>query len=705
MKKLLSGFLALCMMVGLFSAMAGTVSAAEETQHGIVVSIDYWQTPNKLGVLMEGNGGLVWANFSGNTNLFSPGTLVSTSDGKTVNVANNPPKQIAVDCTNAIKLTSDAVLYVPKGVTVVLNSPISFHPGGRIDVYGTLIINDLLLVDGLTVRDGGVLTVNAKMRGAYTGTESYDYGNVGNMTIEEGAEVNGSYLVGIDPSLRGPFLYNAGKEWWIQDLDSDQKYEDPSVRNDIALDTPEARKHYLAPGRQGQDDYYTYADPTIIELAGKITAGSRTDYEKALAVHDWLSSNIWYDYDYYHYHLLTSVSPESYEGKWSLEYLESVSDTFSTDPLEVLKSQRTVCAGYTRLTNDLLRAAGIPARTVSNQDQWDAHAWTEAYVDDRWMIIDTTWDCLNEWQDGQKRVTKECRHTYFDFDYEDEDYTHRPMEYSPAYGYQIDSGLLLRGDRWGDVALPNEIAGIGSRAFYKNTGLTGVTLPETISEIKNSAFEGCTSLTSVQLPNSLRELDLSAFRGCTALRKLVIPDGVTYLTGSPGLADFKIVSSSAYVEQYAKKQGIQFETRSKTTAEPNTSTVLVNSESIAFDAYNIDGNNYFKLRDIAYVLSGTEKRFEVGWDSASNVISLTSGQAYTAVGGEMKGKETGMKTPTATTSIITLDGRPVTFRAYTIEGNNYFKLRDIGQAFDFEIDWDSASNTIIIDTGKGYTAD
>ena len=38
-----------------------------------------------------------------------------------------------------------------------------------------------------------------------------------------------------------------------------------------------------------------------------------------------------------------------------------------------------------------------------------------------------------------------------------------------------------------------------------------------------------------------------------------------------------------------------------------------------------------------------------------------------------------------------------------ISGNNYFKLRDIGQMFDFGVDWDSARNTIVIDTGKGYT--
>jgi|GEM_PF-3591666 len=139
------------------------------------------------------------------------------------------------------------------------------------------------------------------------------------------------------------------------------------------------------------------------------------------------------------------------------------------------------------------------------------------------------------------------------------------------------------------------------------------------------------------------------------------------------------------------------------TANPTASTVLVNGKNVAFDAYNINGNNYFKLRDLAYILSGTEKQFDVGWDGANNAISLTSGQSYTVVGGEMQGKGAGAKTPAPTTSKIIKDGAEVSFTAYNIEGNNYFKLRDIGAAFNFGVTWDGAKNTIVIDTSIGYT--
>jgi hypothetical protein len=91
----------------------------------------------------------------------------------------------------------------------------------------------------------------------------------------------------------------------------------------------------------------------------------------------------------------------------------------------------------------------------------------------------------------------------------------------------------------------------------------------------------------------------------------------------------------------------------------------------------------------------------VGWDAAANAISLTSGKADTPVGGEMEGKGAGSQTAAPTASKITLDGAEVSFTAYNIGGNNYFKLRDLGAALNFGVTWDGAANTIVIDTGNG----
>ena len=62
----------------------------------------------------------------------------------------------------------------------------------------------------------------------------------------------------------------------------------------------------------------------------------------------------------------------------------------------------------------------------------------------------------------------------------------------------------------------------------------------------------------------------------------------------------------------------------------------VNGKAVTPQAYNVDGYNYFKLRDVAYLLSDTTAPFNVTWTpSQSSVIHLISGQKYQKVGGEL----------------------------------------------------------------------
>lgn len=137
-------------------------------------------------------------------------------------------------------------------------------------------------------------------------------------------------------------------------------------------------------------------------------------------------------------------------------------------------------------------------------------------------------------------------------------------------------------------------------------------------------------------------------------------------------------------------------------AKPTNSMVMVNGKKVAFDAYSINGNNYFKLRDLAYILNGTKKQFDVVWDEIKNAITLTSGKSYTVVGGEMQGKGTGDKRPIPSNSMIYLDGKEAAFTAYSIEGNNYFKLRDIASRFNFGVDYDESTKAISINTDAVY---
>ena len=57
------------------------------------------------------------------------------------------------------------------------------------------------------------------------------------------------------------------------------------------------------------------------------------------------------------------------------------------------------------------------------------------------------------------------------------------------------------------------------------------------------------------------------------------------------------------------------------------------------------------------------------------------------------------------TSPILLNGAPVEIEAYTINGHNYFKLRDIGKAVGFNVYWIAEDRTVRIETSQPYTGE
>jgi hypothetical protein len=51
---------------------------------------------------------------------------------------------------------------------------------------------------------------------------------------------------------------------------------------------------------------------------------------------------------------------------------------------------------------------------------------------------------------------------------------------------------------------------------------------------------------------------------------------------------------------------------------------------------------------------------------------------------------------------IYVDGAAVNITAYAIEGHNYVQLRDIAEAVDFGVDYDGATNSVIVDSTASY---
>lgn len=118
----------------------------------------------------------------------------------------------------------------------------------------------------------------------------------------------------------------------------------------------------------------------INDIAREATAGCSNDYEKALALHDWLIGNTAYDESYTHY---------GSEG--------------------VLFHGKGVCNAYTLTYSRMLSAVGVTSKTVTGTatDRYSgasgSHAWTLVLIDGLWWHVDTTWD--DPIPDGRERYT------------------------------------------------------------------------------------------------------------------------------------------------------------------------------------------------------------------------------------------------------------------------------------------------------------
>ena len=131
--------------------------------------------------------------------------------------------------------------------------------------------------------------------------------------------------------------------------------------------------------------------------------------------------------------------------------------------------------------------------------------------------------------------------------------------------------------------------------------------------------------------------------------------------------------------------------------QPSTHVVTVDGERVDPQGYNINGYNFYKLRDIAYILNGTDSQFNVTWDGANNRIVLTDDAAYQEVGGEMASSASAeIKNVSESDSTIVLDGKTLSLTGYRINGNNYYKIRDVGSALGFSVDFDPETEIVLI---------
>lgn len=137
------------------------------------------------------------------------------------------------------------------------------------------------------------------------------------------------------------------------------------------------------------------------------------------------------------------------------------------------------------------------------------------------------------------------------------------------------------------------------------------------------------------------------------------------------------------------------------TALPMSARFLVNNQEVCVDAYTIEGNNYFKLRDFAMGMKGTEKEFEVAWEPQLNAINLMSNKPYTIEGSELKKGSEMQKEAIVSNAKVYKDQKDTGLVAYKIGDSNYFKLRDLGKLINVNILWDGTAKEVKVSVPMG----
>lgn len=132
--------------------------------------------------------------------------------------------------------------------------------------------------------------------------------------------------------------------------------------------------------------------------------------------------------------------------------------------------------------------------------------------------------------------------------------------------------------------------------------------------------------------------------------------------------------------------------------KPATAKVSVNGNIVDMSGIFVSESNYYKIRDVAMVLSTGVNRFSISWDDQKSAISITTGKKYSPVGGELSGDGdlTGVSVVPCDVKLI-VNGEEHTLSAYNIDGNNYFKIRDLSALIGFNVGWDGASGTVTIE--------
>lgn len=194
---------------------------------------------------------------------------------------------------------------------------------------------------------------------------------------------------------------------------------------------------------------------------------------------------------------------------------------------------------------------------------------------------------------------------------------------------------------------------------------------------------------------------ISVYKGASDYKTVVSGKTSSAITLSEGLNEVKVYvyksgSSKTYTLNIYRQPA-------KTKYQVSSQKITVNGTSKSLYAVNINGNNFLKLRDLAYILSGTTKQFNVNYTLSTNTAAITSLTAYVNDSSNPVNQPIVLSNPQLSSQIVTVDGKSAYPVAYNVAGSNYVNLRQVCAMLDIGLTFSSANNSIAITTANSYT--
>lgn len=163
--------------------------------------------------------------------------------------------------------------------------------------------------------------------------------------------------------------------------------------------------------------------------------------------------------------------------------------------------------------------------------------------------------------------------------------------------------------------------------------------------------------------------------------------------------DAKVVKEEVKKDVKEVKEEVKKEVKEVKTVDVKATTqkVKLDGKDVVIYGYNIDGYNYFKLRDLAAVLKDSKAKFGVEYKDA--LVTLTKGADYKVAETDQK-EVKAMSKGMLTNDKVMVGDKALTATAYKVDDSNYYKLRDLGEALGFGVDFDKATNTVLLMSEK-----